>query len=151
MRQLADTMLISKNRLLFHFWWKKSSVKHRKVPKYYETDCRCFHWKGVSGWYLNWSYILSDFSLNCTVKSLNRRKVILSKGRYELCNLYVWKSFLRSFYLFGFQHQNFYKIFFNMNLLAWETLIEAISLVISAIGSQICISGTILTRIKIFL
>ena len=38
-----------------------------------------------------------------------------------------------------------------MNLLAWETLIEAISLVISAIGSQICISGMILTRIEIFL
>ena len=38
-----------------------------------------------------------------------------------------------------------------MNLFAWETLIEAISLVISAIGSQINISGMILTRIEIFL
>ena len=106
-RQLANTMLISKNRLLFHLWWKESLVKHQKVSKYYETDCTCFLWSGVSGWYLNCSYSLSDFSLLCTVKSLNRRKLVLSKWRYELCNLYVWKYFLRIFYLFGFRHQNF--------------------------------------------
>ena len=39
-RQLVYTMLVSNNRPLFHLWSKKNLVKHRKVSKYYETDCR---------------------------------------------------------------------------------------------------------------
>ena len=33
-------MFISHNRLSFHLWWNENMVKHRKVPKYYENDCR---------------------------------------------------------------------------------------------------------------
>ena len=43
-------------------------------------------------------------------------------------------------------------IFFHLNVLVWETLtlIEANSLVVRAMGSQIYIPGTIHTRIEIF-
>ena len=33
-------MFISNNRASFHLWGKENLVKHRKVSKYYETDCR---------------------------------------------------------------------------------------------------------------
>ena len=39
-RQLLNTMFISNNRPSLHLWWKENLVKHRKVSKYYETDCR---------------------------------------------------------------------------------------------------------------
>ena len=39
-RQLVYTMFISNNRPSFHLWWKENLVKHQKVSKYYETDCR---------------------------------------------------------------------------------------------------------------
>ena len=39
MRQLVYTILISNNHPSFHSWWKENLVKHRKVSKYYETDC----------------------------------------------------------------------------------------------------------------
>ena len=42
MRQLFYTMFISNNHPSFHLWWKENLVKHRKVSKYYETDCRAF-------------------------------------------------------------------------------------------------------------
>ena len=32
-------MFMSNNRPSFHLWWKENLVKHRKVSKYYETDC----------------------------------------------------------------------------------------------------------------
>ena len=32
-------MCISNNRPSFPLWWKENLVKHRKVSKYYETDC----------------------------------------------------------------------------------------------------------------
>ena len=35
-----NTMFISNNRTLFHLWRKENLVKHQKVSKYYETDCR---------------------------------------------------------------------------------------------------------------
>ena len=38
-RQHVNTMLISNNCPSFHLWWKENLVKHRKVSKYYETDC----------------------------------------------------------------------------------------------------------------
>ena len=38
-RQLVYAMFISNNRPSFHLWWKENLVKHRKVWKYYETDC----------------------------------------------------------------------------------------------------------------
>ena len=25
---------------MFHLWWKENLLKHRKVSRYYETDCR---------------------------------------------------------------------------------------------------------------
>ena len=37
--QYLNTMCISNNRPSFHLWWKENLVKHRKVSKYYETDC----------------------------------------------------------------------------------------------------------------
>ena len=37
--QLVCPMFISNNRTSFQFWWKENLVKHRKVSKYYETDC----------------------------------------------------------------------------------------------------------------
>ena len=62
------------------------------------------------------------------------------------------KRFVRSFYLFGFRHQNFYSIFFNFNLSVWEkvNLIEALGLVFSTMGTQIYIPGLILTRVNFF-
>ena len=33
-------MLISNNPLSFHLWWKENLIKHQKVSKYFETDCR---------------------------------------------------------------------------------------------------------------
>ena len=32
-------MFISNKRPSFHLWCKENLVKHRKVSKYYETDC----------------------------------------------------------------------------------------------------------------
>ena len=43
MRQLVYTMFISKNRALLHFWWKEHLVKHQRVSKYYENDCRVIY------------------------------------------------------------------------------------------------------------
>ena len=40
MRQLVYTIFISNNHPSFHLRWKKNLVKHWKVSKYYETDCR---------------------------------------------------------------------------------------------------------------
>ena len=40
MRQLVYTMYISNNRPRFHLWWNENLVKHQKVSKYYESDCR---------------------------------------------------------------------------------------------------------------
>ena len=34
------TMFINNNHASFHFWWKENLVKHQKVSKYYENDCR---------------------------------------------------------------------------------------------------------------
>ena len=28
------------NHASFHFWWEKKLVKHQKISKYYENDCR---------------------------------------------------------------------------------------------------------------
>ena len=33
-------MFVSNNRTSFHLWWKENLVKHGKVSKYYQTDCR---------------------------------------------------------------------------------------------------------------
>ena len=33
-------MFIRNNLRSFHLWWIEKSVKHQKVSKYYETDCR---------------------------------------------------------------------------------------------------------------
>ena len=34
------TIFVSSNRASFHLWLKKNMVKHQKVSKYYENDCR---------------------------------------------------------------------------------------------------------------
>ena len=33
-------MFITNNRASYHLWWKETLVKHQKVSKYYENDCR---------------------------------------------------------------------------------------------------------------
>ena len=48
MRQLVYTMFISNNRASFHLWWKEHFVKHQKVSKYYENDCRQIHNRGIN-------------------------------------------------------------------------------------------------------
>ena len=35
-------MFISNNRPSFHLWLNENLVKHQKVSKYYENDCRLF-------------------------------------------------------------------------------------------------------------
>ena len=40
MRQVLYTMFVSNNLASFQFWWKENLVKHQKVSKYYEDDCR---------------------------------------------------------------------------------------------------------------
>ena len=80
MRQLVHTMFISNNRPLFHLWWNENLVKHPKVSKYYETDCRCvWFWKKffkikhtylsnrkqrvkINGRYTTWSEILLEIT-----------------------------------------------------------------------------------------
>ena len=41
-----NTIFASNNRASFHLWWKEKLVKHRRVWKYYETDCR-INWTSV--------------------------------------------------------------------------------------------------------
>ena len=41
-RHLVYTTFINNNRTSFHLRWKKNLVKHQKVSKYYETDCRYY-------------------------------------------------------------------------------------------------------------
>ena len=41
-------MFISNNRPSFHLWWKEKLVKHQKVSKYYETDCRLIITSGAT-------------------------------------------------------------------------------------------------------
>ena len=38
---------------MFHIWWEENLVKHRKVSKYYETDCR---FSNISGPYASSEY-----------------------------------------------------------------------------------------------
>ena len=33
-------MFIANNRVSFHLWWKENLVRHQKVSKHYENDCR---------------------------------------------------------------------------------------------------------------
>ena len=40
MRELIYTMFINNNLASFHLWWKENLVKHQRVSKYYENDCR---------------------------------------------------------------------------------------------------------------
>ena len=47
MRQLVYTKFITNNYDSFHLWWRKDLVKHQKVWKYYEQDCRNFKWKSL--------------------------------------------------------------------------------------------------------
>ena len=42
MRQLVYSIFISNNRASAHLWWKENLVKHQRVTKYYENDCRKF-------------------------------------------------------------------------------------------------------------
>ena len=42
MRQLVYAMFISNNRTSCHLWWKENLVKHQKVSKFCEIDCRFF-------------------------------------------------------------------------------------------------------------
>ena len=46
MRQLVYTKFISNNRASFHLRWKENLLKHQKVSKYYENDCRQQHVRG---------------------------------------------------------------------------------------------------------
>ena len=80
MRQLVHTMFISNNRPLFQLWWNENLVKHPKVSKYYETDCRCvWFWQKffkikhtylsnrkqrvkINGRYTTWSEILLEIT-----------------------------------------------------------------------------------------
>ena len=55
MRQLVYTMFISNNCASQHLWRKENLVKHQRVSKYYENDCRYFNWckryiKNISLW-----------------------------------------------------------------------------------------------------
>ena len=53
-RQLVYPMFISNNRTSFHLWWKENLVKHRKVSKYYETDCRSRHGVNIKSVLVIW-------------------------------------------------------------------------------------------------
>ena len=55
MRQLVHTMFRNNNRSSFHLRWKENFVKHRKVSKYYETDCRSLN--NFSPFYSKTNYI----------------------------------------------------------------------------------------------
>ena len=66
-RQLLYTKFITNNHASFHFWWKKSLIKHQKVSKYYEQDCNLP--ASFSAWFLKKNislvifYSMLDFTL----------------------------------------------------------------------------------------
>ena len=39
-RQLVYTMFISNNHASCHLWWQEYLIKHQRVSKYYENDCK---------------------------------------------------------------------------------------------------------------
>ena len=53
-------MFLSNNGPSFHLWWKKNLVKHREVSKYYETDCRFWHYLTLT-WFLFWHFLFSFY------------------------------------------------------------------------------------------
>ena len=58
MRQLVSDLFISNNCASFYLLWQEKLVKHQKVSKYYENDCRLGHllWKS--------SQVINEFKQN---------------------------------------------------------------------------------------
>ena len=74
MRQLVHTRLITNNRALFLLWWNGKLVKHHKVSKYYENDCRRSNFKRFVLIYIlkptslkSWTTVVLVFSFFCSV------------------------------------------------------------------------------------
>ena len=98
MRQLLYTMCITNNHDPFHLWWKKNLVKHQKVSKYYDQDCRlslfltCFYFRKP---YCNTVFQISQIFLafktyisgagNIKKKSFSRKIGLLSLS-FEIIN-----------------------------------------------------------------
>ena len=59
-------MFISNNRPSFHLWGKENLVKHQKVSKYYENDCR------YTKQYRSNQVNLEDFFKKCWQQTLGK-------------------------------------------------------------------------------
>ena len=70
MRNLVCIMFITNNHPLLQLRWKGNLVKHEKVPKYYDHDCRSMYislckTSSTLSWYVLWQsllYIISSES-----------------------------------------------------------------------------------------
>ena len=115
MRQLAYTMLISNNCALFHLWWKKNLVKHQKVSKYYENDCRSKEKKTLVFW--NCQYFFTQWNRRTRPKWNNVIKNGPSKifGWQSLKNL-KWYGLFKT----NYTTLNFSKLTFTNSM--WSIL-----------------------------
>ena len=76
-----------------HLWWKESLLKHRKVSKYYETDCR---WNKLS--------VFNNCGVICFLTNINHQRCSIKKG------------VLRNFTKFTGKHLKFLRTPFLQNI-----------------------------------
>ena len=57
-------MFKSDNCKLFHLLWKENLVKHQKVSKYYENDCRTIDDFAISNYFSSYRVFIFYFSDN---------------------------------------------------------------------------------------
>ena len=102
MRQLVYTTFISNNRTSFHSWWKKNLVKHLKVSKHYETDCRRFfsyHWSiAVFIYFAKFYFKVLKFFLQQFFKF--NQNIYTSSSLFYLSKLYKLLDFKNHFCTF---------------------------------------------------
>ena len=113
MRQLVHTMFRNNNRSSFHLRWKENFVKHRKVSKYYETDCRSLN--NFSPFYSKTNYIKP---IEICFFSTHDIRLVLKKKIYQcsFLRLQICSSFTFCFIAFECNSKSF-EIFIPVFLL----------------------------------
>ena len=97
MRQLVYTMVIRNNRTSFHLWWQKNLVKHQKVSKCYEQDCRY----QFSAWTDNFDFLdqICEKSFFLVQKSEHHHWILqipislVTKFHLKLASFIFWAKF----------------------------------------------------------
>ena len=72
-------MFVTDNHDSFHFWWKENLIKHQKVSKYYDQDCRNKLPKAIED--INEERLWSNFNINKAIAIA--RNEILHKNPTE--------------------------------------------------------------------